>query len=241
MEDDKIERFKPLEKIDGDNINYQVHVPTRTEINVIQSEFEAGQTREDIKARCVENGLSIEQCQAFVGRDTDQETIYQRCVDAGLTVKECRNATGFNDSTVDNTELIGNEAVIERCQQAGFQTLETCRNQFAGESDARIGLCTSLGYNSKDSCRDAFPEDNVDKVLSCVSRGFATKAECDSADSGDSGAETEELGKENSSPLSAQCIEHGLNKKQCKKLNIYLQCRDNGYSRNQCINYIKNN
>jgi len=240
MEDDKIERFKALEKIDGDIINYEVHVPTRAEINIVQSELEAGQTRENIKNKCVENGLSIEQCRAFVGNDTDQETIYQRCVDAGLTAKECRAATGLDDSIIDNAELVGNEAIAERCQQAGFQTLDACRNQFAGESDARIGLCTALGHNSKDACRAAFPEDNVDKVLSCVSRGFATKAECDSADSADS-SEEEVVDEENSSPLTAQCIQHGLNKKQCKKLPIYLQCRDNGYSHNQCINYIKNN
>jgi len=238
MDDDKIERFKALEKIDGEIINYQVHVPTRDEINIVQIELEAGQTRENIKTRCVENGLSIEQCREFVGQDTDQETIFQRCVAAGLTAGECRVATGFNESTVVNTELIGNAAILERCQQAGFQSLDACRNQFTGESDARIELCTTLGHNSKEACDDAFPADNVDNALSCISRGFATKAECDSSDAGEEPEVV--VDKENSSSLPAQCIEHGLNKNQCKKLNIYLQCRDNGHSHNQCINYIKN-
>ena len=110
MEDDKIERFKSLEKIDGETINYQLQVPTRAEINIVQSELEAGQTRENIKARCIENGLSVEQCQGFVGRDSDQTTIYQRCVAAGISAKQCRNATGFNDPTFDDNGLVGSNA-----------------------------------------------------------------------------------------------------------------------------------
>jgi hypothetical protein len=186
MEDDKIERFKSLEKIDGDTVNYQVRIPTRVEINVVQYELEEGQKREDIKARCVENGLSAEQCRGFVGNDTDQGTIYQRCVDAGLSAKQCRGAIGNDGSTDDDdTTAIGSGAILDRCQQAGFETLESCRTEFSGESDERINICTVLGYNSRQSCRDAFPEDVVDKVISCVSRGFTTKAECDASDSGE--------------------------------------------------------
>jgi hypothetical protein len=49
MEDDEIKRFKSLENIDGNAINYQLHVPTREEINVVQRGLEEGQARENIQ------------------------------------------------------------------------------------------------------------------------------------------------------------------------------------------------
>jgi hypothetical protein len=192
------------------------------------------------KSRCIESGLSIEECQNLVGSDSNKSTVYDRCVAAGMSKQQCREATGF-DNGIDDTSpsLIDDGTILGRCQQAGYASVEACREGFSGESDARISVCTALGYNSQDSCQSAFPEADIDKVLSCVSRGFATKAECDAADSGEEDEVVEE--DENSSPLPAQCIANGLNKKQCKKLNQYQQCRDNGYSHGQCINYIQNN
>lgn len=229
MGDDKIERFKVLEKIDGANINYQVHVPTRAEINVVQFELEEGQAREDIKARCVENGLSVEQCQNFVGRDTDQSTIFQRCVASGLSAKQCRDAMGFDDSTANDATIIGSGAILDRCQQAGFETLVACRAEFSGDSDERINICTALGYNSKDACRDAFPEADMDKMMSCISRGFTTKAECDASDAGE--AETDD----SSTTEQTECEKKGLTESQCKKLKLYKACRKKGYTHAQCI------
>lgn len=228
MSDEQIERFESIEKVDSEVINYQVNVMNRAEINTVQNELEEGQRREAIRQRCTEAGLTIEQCRNMVGSDSDQNTIYNRCVQSGLTAQQCREAIGGgNDSTTGDGIALG--TISQRCRQAGFETLEDCRNAYSGESDERIQICTALGHNSRQGCRDAFPEDSMDKVLSCVSRGFATKAECDAADSG----ATEETVDETSSEQGF-CESRGLTPAQCRRAKRYRECRQRGYSDAYC-------
>lgn len=229
MSDEQIERYKSIEKVESEVMNYQVHVMSRAEINMVQTELEAGQRRENFKQRCIEAGLSQEQCIRFVGSDSDQQTIYERCVTSGLTARQCRNAIGTDgDTGAENGIELG--TLAERCRQAGFQSLDDCRNEYAGESDARIEICTALGYNSRQRCRDAYPEDAIDKVINCVSRGFATKAECDASDSGATSEDT----VDDSAPEQNECERRGLTSAQCRRARRYRECRDRGYSAAYC-------
>lgn len=237
MEDDQLERFKVLEQVDGEMMNYQVKVPTRAEINVVQNELEVGQAREALKTRCMENGLTVEQCRDFVGRDTDQNTIVQRCMDAGLSTIQCRKAFGGDDASGDSEiAVIGSEGLSDRCKQAGYGTLEACRDGFSGETDERINICTALGYKSRQQCRDAFPDDSMDRLMYCVSSGFSSKAACDAADVGGSTEVVED--EESSSTTENQCQAQGLTPAQCKKAKAYKKCRDQGFNHNQCVQKV---
>lgn len=236
MEDEQIERFKTLEKVeDASVVNYRVQVPAREEITVVQVELERGQKRETIKSQCQQSGLTVDQCNAIVGTDSDATTIFERCKVSGLSEPECRLASGVGDASVD----VGDDAttVGDRCRSAGFETVEDCRDEFTGEPDDRIQVCVALGHSSASSCRDAFPEDSVDKIMSCVSRGFVTKQQCDAADSDAADGDDNKLdANSDADENSNQCQESGLTKSQCRRAQKYKECRSRGYTDAQCRN-----
>jgi|GEM_PF-3111683 len=242
MDDEKIERFKTLEKIENDSIvNYRVQVPTRQEIVAVEVALEIGQQREAIKAQCRESGLTAEQCASIVGSDTDKNTIRERCINNGFTQDQCRRASGSVDE--DGTDIAGDTSsgtVQDRCLSAGYESVEACRGEFGTEPDSRIDLCLALGYNNQSSCRDAYPEDNVDKIVSCVSRGFSTKAECDAADAGVTPEPTTDEDETPSSNLPSQCVERGITSEdQCRTYRRYTQCRNQGRGDAECREYAR--
>lgn len=226
MEDEKIERYSAIEQIEGNAINYQINVLNREQINAVQVNLERGQRREDLKSQCIEAGLTREQCTRLVGSDTDELTIYDRCLASGLSESQCRAAVSM-DNIADSIDETG--TILDRCRQAGFTSLDDCRNEYAGESDERIQICTALGHNTRQGCRDAFPEDVVDNIISCVSRGFSTKAACDAADSGDD----EEINDSDSSTQN-ECQRRGLTQSQCRRAQRYRECRNRGFTAAQC-------
>lgn len=224
MEDEKIERYRAIEQIEGNAINYQINVLNREQINAVQVNLERGQQRENLRSQCIESGLTREQCASLVGSDTDPQTIYNRCLASGISAQQCRAA-----ASVDNGVLDNNRTIDDRCRQAGFATIDDCRNEYAGESDERIQICTALGHNSRAGCRNAFPDDSVDNIINCVSRGFATKAACDASDSG----VDDEL-SDDSSTEQNECQSRGLTQSQCRRAKRYRECRSRGFTAVQC-------